>query len=69
MERYKPEYLKLTFPDKIDADYAYKMGFSCARNGANTTNCNFSLFNSPENTKAWEKGNSDGQTRSDIAGD
>lgn len=41
---------------KRDADYAYEMGKDCAINGANETNCHFSIFSTPENTKAWEKG-------------
>lgn len=39
--------------------YAYDMGVDCAKNGANTTNCHFSIFSNPENTKAWEKGKKD----------
>ena len=39
--------------------YAYKMGFDCGKNGANTTNCNFSIFNSEDNTKEWERGKTD----------
>ena len=37
------------------------MGLNCAKNGANTTNCHFSIFSSPENTKAWEQGEKDGK--------
>ena len=44
-----------------DAKYAYKMGIDYAINGANTTNCNFAIFSSPENTKAWEKGKRDAE--------
>ncbi len=52
---------KLT-PPRRDKKYAYKMGLDCARNGADTTNCHFSIFSSPENTKAWEKGVKDGNS-------
>lgn len=34
----------------------FAMGYDCEMNGANTTNCHFSLFSSPENTKAWQAG-------------
>lgn len=39
-----------------DLKYCEEMGRDCALNGANTTNCNFRLFRSPEHTKAWERG-------------
>lgn len=35
--------------------YAYKMGADYARNGANTINCNLSIFSSKENTAEWER--------------
>ena len=35
---------------------AFEMGYDCGVNGANTTNCHFGLFSSPEMTKAWEEG-------------
>jgi len=35
---------------------AYNMGKDCGRNGANTTNSHFSIFSTPEKTKAWEQG-------------
>lgn len=35
---------------------AFEMGVDYAKNGANTINCNFAIFSTPENTKAWEKG-------------
>ena len=35
---------------------AFEMGKDCAKNGANITNCNISIFATPELTKAWEKG-------------
>ena len=41
--------------------YAYEMGKDCALNGANVTNCNFSIFSSSENTKTWEDGKRDGK--------
>lgn len=37
-------------------DYAEEMGYDSVVNGANTTNCHFSLFASKELTTAWEKG-------------
>ncbi len=46
---------KLILPKRVE-NYAYKMGKDCALNGANTKNCHFSIFSSPQNTKAWERG-------------
>lgn len=46
---------------KVEKDYAYKMGYDCAIHGANTTNCNFSIFSSVENTKSWEDGKRQGE--------
>lgn len=34
----------------------YKAGYDCAKNGANTINCHFSFFSTPEQKKEWEKG-------------
>ena len=45
----------------ITKEYAYKMGLDRAKNGSNLTNCHFSIFSSPENTKEWERGESDGK--------
>ena len=41
---------------------AYKAGYDCGKNGANTVNCNFRYFSSPEKTKAWEQGKKDAET-------
>ena len=35
---------------------AYQMGIDCAVNGANTKNCNFKLFDTPDRKNAWELG-------------
>lgn len=35
---------------------AYDSGVDCAKNGANTKNCNFIIFSSPEMSKAWQEG-------------
>ena len=34
----------------------FAMGYDCEMNGADEKNCHFSLFSSPEKTKAWESG-------------
>lgn len=47
---------------KRDKNYAYKMGLDCGKNGANETNCNFSIFSTPENTKEWERGKRNAKT-------
>ena len=52
--------LKLIPPERSE-DYAYKMGFDSSINGANTINCHFSIFSSPENMEAWEDGVKDGK--------
>jgi hypothetical protein len=41
---------------KSSVAHCYNMGYDCGMNGANTTNCNFGLFSSAENTAAWEAG-------------
>lgn len=43
--------------------HAYKMGYDCGLNGANTTNCHFGLFSSPESTKQWEEGKRNGENK------
>ena len=50
---------------KAEMEFAYDMGFDCAVNGANEINSNFKIFNTPENTKAWENGIRDGQKGKD----
>ena len=50
------KFIKGLIPSKRSKEYAYKMGKDCAKNGANTTNCHFSIFSSKENTEAWERG-------------
>jgi hypothetical protein len=44
----------------VTKEHTERMGFDSEFNGANTTNCHFSLFGSPELTKAWELGNKRG---------
>jgi hypothetical protein len=39
-----------------DEKICFAMGYDCEMNGADEKNCHFSLFSSPENTKAWEAG-------------
>ena len=45
----------------IEESHAYEMGYNCGENGANTTNCNFVMFSSTANTKAWERGKRDAE--------
>lgn len=40
----------------MDKKYAHKMGYDCGINGANTTNCHFTIFSRKEFTKSWEEG-------------
>lgn len=39
---------------------SYIAGFDCAKNGANTVNCDYRHFASKRQTEAWEKGKADG---------
>lgn len=48
-------------PRTASADAAYKAGYDCGLNGANTTNCHFSLFATIELMKAWSDGKEDGE--------
>jgi hypothetical protein len=49
---------------KVDPiQWAYAMGRDCALNGPNQTNCHFSLFATPEQTRAWEKGKAEAETK------
>lgn len=41
---------------------AYDNGYKAGYFGANTDNSNFRLFNTPERTKAWTRGNDAGST-------
>jgi ribosome modulation factor len=45
----------------VNIQEAYKKGWDCGMNGANTENCNFSIFALPENMKAWEQGKNDAE--------
>lgn len=38
----------------------YERGFDAGVNGPNERNCHFSIFRTPENTKAWERGKAAG---------
>jgi hypothetical protein len=46
--------------ERMTTKQAYDFGYDAGLNGANTTNCNFGIFSSPENTKAWERGKAEG---------
>lgn len=47
-------------PSTDEKDFEYRMGYDAGMNGANANNCHFSIFSTPEKTKAWERGNADG---------
>ena len=51
-----PELIKALIPPKRSKEHAYKIGRDCAKNGANTTNCHFSIFSSRDNADEWERG-------------
>ena len=46
--------------------HEYKMGFDAAKNGANTTNCHFTLFATKAQTAEWERGNRDAKQQSNA---
>ena len=46
----------MEIPQKKTKKQAFDAGRDCAKNGANTTNCHFTLFASKELMKAWQKG-------------
>ena len=57
MEKKTKEQQMVLFKNR--ESHAYQMGKDCALNGANTTNCHFSIFSCKENTKEWDRGNKD----------
>lgn len=48
-------FIKLAKPHK-PAMPPYDAGYDCEKNGANETNCHFSLFGTRESTQEWERG-------------
>ena len=40
---------------------AYDRGYACGLSGPNEDNCHFTLFATPDMTKAWEHGKRDGE--------
>ena len=46
----------ITSIPKVSVDICFKAGYDAEVNGANTTNCHFSLFSAPQFTAAWENG-------------
>ena len=51
----------MRFQKKPELRKAYEAGLDYAKNGANTTNCHFSIFSDPSKTVAWEEGTRDGK--------
>lgn len=47
---------------KVSSKEAYEYGKDYGMNGANQTNCHFSIFSSNENTAAWERGKREATT-------
>lgn len=46
---------------------AYNAGFDSGLNGPNLANCSFTLFSTPEKTKAWQLGLRDGILERELA--
>lgn len=42
-------------------DEAFRAGYDCAVNGADTVNCHFRFFATPDLTRAWENGKRRGE--------
>lgn len=53
MQKLKDFFLANT---KVSSKRAYEHGKDCGLNGANQTNCHFSIFSSKTNTATWERG-------------
>ena len=51
----------LEIPTKATKKQAFNGGYDCAKNGADTTNCHFTLFESHELTAEWQKGHDEGK--------
>ncbi len=43
--------------DDTQLQKCYEAGYDASINGGNISNSHFSLFTSPDRTKAWERGN------------
>ncbi len=50
-------------PPPVTEEYAERMGHDAGFNGANTTNCHFSIFATPQLMRAWERGKNRGAGR------
>lgn len=48
---------------------AYRYGFDCGKYGPTIMNCHFTLFATPELTKAWERGKADGERANAESGE
>lgn len=46
---------------ELSTEKAYRMGLKSISEGPNEENCHFSIFSSPEDTKAWERGRKEGK--------
>lgn len=53
--------MNLPITHNVSINDARAKGYDSGLNGASTTNCHFSLFATPELTKAWEEGNRHGK--------
>lgn len=53
--------VKALIPPNVTETEAYRRGYNCGLNGANTENCHFSIFSSLEKMKEWERGKADAE--------
>ena len=51
----------------MTVDEARLFGYDAGRHGPNTLNCHFSIFSTPEFTRAWERGNAAGKLDRSLA--
>ena len=52
--------------DDTQLQNCYESGYDAIMNGANANNSHFSLFTSPDRTKAWERGSRLAKRRKNI---
>lgn len=50
----------------VNSGHAYTAGYDFGLNGANTRNCHFKYFATPELTKEWERGKADSEDTPNI---
>jgi ribosome modulation factor len=52
---------------EMTEERAHSFGYDAGRNKPNETNCHFSIFATPELTRAWERGKKAGDAEREAA--